>query len=91
MEFEWDPEKSEATLGKRGFDFARAARIFAGVLIEFEDRRRDYGEVRIRAIGEVEGDVFAVVYTLRGDVVRIISARLANRRERGQWQSSVKR
>ena len=34
MEFEWDPEKSEATFALRGFDFAFAAGIFAGRVIE---------------------------------------------------------
>jgi uncharacterized DUF497 family protein len=45
------------------------------------------GEVRIQAIGETGSDVLFVVYTDRGDARHIISARLANRKERRAWQS----
>lgn len=86
MEFDWDPVKSAATQAARGFGFAAAASIFAGPVVEAEDTRRDYGEARIRAIGQaVTGVVLSVVYTDRGDVRRIISARMASRRERAEW------
>ena len=87
VEFAWDPDKSEATFQRRGFDFAYAARLFAGDRIEQEDTRADYGEIRIKAVGQVGPDVLAVVYTVRGGAMRIISARLANRKERRQWRS----
>jgi len=53
----------------------------------FPDDRRDYGEARVRAIGEVDGVVLHVVFTDRGDVRRIISARLADRKERARWHA----
>jgi uncharacterized DUF497 family protein len=87
MKFGWDPAKSEATYKERGFDFAYASRIFATDWIESEDARVDYGETRIKAIGQVDRDILAVIYTIRGDTIRIISARRANRRERAQWHS----
>ncbi len=86
LEFEWDTEKSERNRRERGFGFSFAARIFEGRTIEFVDGRRAYGEVRIRAIGEVDGITLHVVYTLRGTAIRIISARQANRKEREAWQ-----
>jgi uncharacterized protein len=89
MRFEWDEAKSRRTPSERGFGFDYAARIFLGPTLEQEDRRRDYGEVRMQAIGETDGDVLFVVYTDRGEVRHIISARLANRRERSAWQSFV--
>ena len=46
----------------------------------------DYGEVRIRAIGEVEPDILHEVYTDRGEVRWIISARSASRKERKSWR-----
>ncbi len=61
--FEWDETKSRRNLRERGFDFEFAARIFEGDLLEYEDRRRDYGERRIVAIGEVDGEILFVVYT----------------------------
>lgn len=79
--FEWDETKSEANLRTRGFDFACASLIFEGPTLERGDDRADYGEERIQAIGKVGEDTLFVVYTWRGSVRRIISARLADRRE----------
>jgi hypothetical protein len=89
VEFEWDEAKSEANLRERGFDFAYAALIFEGLTLEWDDVRREYGERRILTIGRVEGDVLFVVYTWRAGVRRIISARLANRRERNAYRKAV--
>ena len=74
----------------RGFGFDFAALIFSGSVLESPDARKDYGEFRFRAIGEADGFVLVVIYTDRGDVRRIISARLANRKERAFWHSFVK-
>ena len=85
--FEWDEAKSQDNLEKRGFDFEYAARIFkGGDLLEYEDRRRHYGERRFVAIGEIEGEILFVVYTWRGASRRIISARLTSRRERDAYR-----
>jgi uncharacterized DUF497 family protein len=89
VDFEWDPAKSAATEQSRGIGFARAAEIFAGPLVEWIDDRRPYGEERRRAVGETAGELLHVVYTQRGAVIRIISARRANRKERVQWHSSA--
>ena len=87
MEFEWDPAKSAATEQQRGTDFDRAAEIFLGKRVEWADDRKPYGEPRIRAVGESAGELLHVVYTERGEVIRIISARRANRKERALWHS----
>lgn len=84
--FEWDAAKSEANFRDRGFDFEYASRVFASPLLEADDARAVYGERRIQAIGRVEEDILFVVYTWRGENRRIISARLANRRERGVYR-----
>lgn len=83
--FEWDIAKSAKNL--RGFDFVFAARMFEQPTIESDDKRRKYGEQRVRAIGQVDGRVLFVVYTWRGVVRRIISARLANRKERSAYRA----
>ena len=88
MEFEWDPVKSNATRQKRGFGFAFVSRIFQGPVMEEVDARVDYRETRVKALGEVEGRLYVVVYTDRPQARRIISARPANRKERAQWLSS---
>lgn len=82
MTIEYDPRKSEQCLRERGFGFDFAARIFLGPTVEREDDRRDYGEVRMVAIGMVEAWTLTVVYTDRGTKRRIISARLSGPRER---------
>lgn len=87
MLFEWDEAKSRRNLNERGFGFEYAARIFSGSTLEKPDNRREYGEVRIQAIGRVINDILFVVYTDRGDARHIISARLASRKERRLWQS----
>jgi len=87
--FEWDDAKSEANFRERGFDFAYASLIFDGPTAQIDDRRADYGERRIQAIGEVDGTVLFVVYTWRGTTRRIVSARRANRRERHAYRQAL--
>jgi len=87
VEFEWDKAKNDATYAARGFDFAYASGIFKASWIASEDARVDYGETRIKAIGQVGSDILVVIYTRRGAAIRIISARRANSKERAQWQS----
>ena len=84
--FDWHDEKSAACLSARGFDFIYAARIFLGDVIEREDTRKDYGETRIQAVGMIEGCRYMVVYTHRGDVTWIISARRMHEKEWKKWQ-----
>ncbi|HYU13719.1 MAG TPA: BrnT family toxin [Stellaceae bacterium] len=55
--------------------------IFGGGVVEGPDRRREFGELRIRCLGQIEGRVYSVVYTRRGANRRLISARKANGRE----------
>lgn len=73
MEFEWDPAKHERNLQTRGIGFDEASRLFEGQVIEWRDTRTDYGEIRMNAIGEVNGKILRIAYTMRGDVVRIIT------------------
>jgi len=87
MEFEWDEAKHAKTLRERGLGFDDGARIFAWPALVWEDARRHYGEDRFRAVGETDGDILHVVFTWRGDVMRIISVRRASRREAELWLS----
>lgn len=91
MEFDWDPGKSERNLRERGFGFDYAACIFAGRILLQEDARKDYGEIRIKAIGAFDGVVLVVIFTDRADVRWIISARRANRKERQIYASTEPR
>ncbi len=94
MIFEWDPEKSDANLRDRGFDFEFATLVFEGPTLEADDLRKDYQERRIVAIGLSDDIHLTVVYTERGrgdgaSVRRIISARRSNKRERETYQRAI--
>ena len=86
MAFAWDPAKNTANLAKHGIAFPDAIRIFDGPVLETTDRRRDYGEVRMAALGIAMGLHLYVVYTIRGGNRRIISARRANKYEREAYR-----
>ena len=87
MDFEWDTGKDEATRRERNISLRSGVAIFAGRVVEWEDRRRDYGETRMRAVGQVGEAILHVVYTDRGQTRRIISVRIASRKERQLWLS----
>ncbi len=77
---EWDEEKAANNRRKHGIDFDEAIEVFYGAsLLRRSDRNK---EERWLAIGETEGRVVAVVFTWRGDTLRIISARRARKNEK---------
>jgi hypothetical protein len=91
MRFSWDPDKSDANYGVRGFDFAIASLIFEGPTLEREDARQEYGERRIIAIGLAAGFELTDRVAPDGEVDRrSISARRSNRRERKAYQDAIK-
>ena len=84
MRITFDPGKRKATLAERGLDFADAALVFAGVTLEVEDTRKNYGETRIICYGLLEGRMVVVGYTPRGADRHIFSMRKANDREKAR-------
>jgi len=83
MKFDWGHAKNEANLEKHGISFDESKHIFDGPILTRADDRQDYGENRDISLGVLSPDaVFVVVHTERGDKIRLISARNANRRER---------
>jgi uncharacterized DUF497 family protein len=88
IKFEWDPAKAEANRRKHEVSFAQARDAFHDPhgLDEIDDKD-DYGEERFNLTGMANGRLLVVTYTQRSDertgdeVVRIISARQAERRE----------
>ena len=74
----------------RGFDFAYAANVFADTNQQIKlDERYSYGEDRYQITGMIEGRLFVVVFTIRGQTIRIISARKANQREVINYEKST--
>ncbi len=85
MKLDFDPSKRKATLKNRGLDMAQAQLVFEGATLTYSDDRADYGERRCITIGFIESRMVILVWTLRGDVYRIISMRKANDREIRQY------
>lgn len=86
MKLEWDERKRQQNLEKHGIDFAILGPMFRGKVLEEDDRRRDYGERRVKAVGILDAATITVVYTQRGERRRIISARRARADEREQYR-----
>jgi hypothetical protein len=85
MDFEWDAAKEQANRKKHGVDFRTAARVFLDpYVIEF-DNFGAADELRFNAIGLVDGRMLFVSSTMRGAVVRIISARGAEPHEKRKY------
>ena len=86
MNYEWDENKAKSNRQKHGIDFADAVSVFADdtaitILDEHPDEER-FATIGMNALGQI----LVVVYTWRGDNIRIISARKATRPERKQYE-----
>lgn len=81
MEIEFDPAKDAANIASHGLALADAAEFdLAGAVVEVDDRK-DYGETRFRAFGRMDGEGRCLVFTWRGDTIRVISYRRAHEKE----------
>jgi uncharacterized DUF497 family protein len=89
VQFTWDPDKNLANIRRHAVAFADATRIFDGPTVEREDDRFEYGEVRVYAIGVVNGVEITVIYADReNDERHVISAWRAEPHERRYyWQN----
>ena len=85
MPYQWNSDKAASNWHKHGIDFADAVSVFSDdFAIIIEDER--FNEERFIIIGiDSFGRVLVVVYTWRGDEIRLISARKATRSERQQY------
>ncbi|KQT64115.1 MULTISPECIES: BrnT family toxin [unclassified Aureimonas] len=79
--FDWDPVKAESNLRRHrvSFEAVRSFDFEAAMIVA--DDRDDYGELRWQATGPIGLRVHVLVYTMRGDTLRVISLRKANDRE----------
>jgi uncharacterized DUF497 family protein len=88
--FEWDEAKAESNLRKHGISFDDAIEVFYDPYAVIEQDRVMDGELRWQLIGTIRGVVLLyVAHTMEErdqmEVIRIISARLADRRERRRY------
>lgn len=88
LEFEWDQDKARGNLKKHKVSFEEASSIFCDPLaLTIPDPLHSEEEDRFITLGESQRRrLLVVVYTERGDNIRIISARVANRHERKNYE-----
>ena len=97
--FEWDPVKAAGNVRKHGVSFETAIRVFADPFALSQHDRIEGGEYRWQTLGLVEGHVLLlVVHTIREtdedghavEVIRIISARKADKSERRRYEQETR-
>jgi len=86
--FEWDSKKAALNIAKHSVSFAEATTIFGDKRsITIPDPKHSQKEARFVTIGKTfSTNVIVVVYTERGNKIRIISARQASRKERKTYE-----
>ncbi len=92
LEFEWYENKRLKTLRERKIDFVDMIDLWDDPMRqEVRDLRNNYGETRFQTIGRAKFNIYFVIYTERVyedgvEVIRIISARRANKKEREMYE-----
>jgi uncharacterized DUF497 family protein len=87
--FHWDPAKARSNLSKHGVSFEEAAAVFGDPLslTIVDPEHSTAGEARFLILGQsTSGRLLVVAHTEAGDDIRLISARLATRRERQSYE-----
>ena len=80
--FEWDQAKADSNFTKHGITFETAVEVFLDPYLLLSDATRVAdGETRFKAVGRLAGEMVTVIFTRRGDSLRLISARRSNRPE----------
>ncbi len=92
MQFEWDDTKNIVNIRKHGIDFVDATEVFEHPMLIRRDDREDYGEERWTGIGLMRMHTIVVVYVEKHyDIVRLISARKATRRETKRYEETIQK
>lgn len=84
-DFEWDENKRQSNLGKSGIDFLDAAHALLRPHLELRSPREQ--EARTKAICNSSGRIIIVIFTVRGEACRIISAWPADRNEQRAYHA----
>lgn len=90
MQFEWDERKNRLNIEKHGIALSDSVQVFERLLLIRLDERKDYGEPRWIALGNLDGTVVVLVFTRRGGTIRAISMRRGDKHERQIYQDRVK-
>ena len=85
--FEWHEDKRQKNLCNHGIDFVAAPQLFSGNHVRKRARDGKGGEERWMATGIVHGFYATAIYTVRGNIIRMISLRRARDEERRHHQN----
>jgi uncharacterized protein len=90
MTFEWDEQKAADNAQRHGVTFEEASTAFGDPLsVTIDDPDHSEAEDRFVLLGMSHtGRLVVVVHTARGDAIRLVSARLAMRRERKDYEQA---
>jgi uncharacterized protein len=91
MRFEWDDNKAKSNAVKHGITFEEAVTVFDDPDLLFtQDFQHSQDEEREWAIGATEnGSIVVVVFTMWDKQIRVISARIATKREYQSYESGI--
>ena len=89
MKYEWDENKRAANLLKHGVDFCEIENFEWGSALIRTDLRSDYHEQRNTAIGYIGDRIFLTVFTVRGEAIRLIGLRKANKGEQRIYENET--
>lgn len=91
MRFEWDPKKAKSNVKKHGVSFEEAVTVFYDPLsATFDDPDHSVDELRFVTVGHSSGNRLLFVSHLdRGEILRIISARIATAHERKRHEGQT--
>jgi len=90
MEITFNPAKNTLNIALRALSFERAVDFEFETALFSQDLRRDYGEIRIRALGWLDGRVHALVFVETQHGIRVVSFRKANKREVKIYETQIK-
>ena len=82
---DFDPAKEAINVSKHGISLARWVEL--DIKVTFVDDRYDYGEIRYRTYGYIDGAAYCLTFTSRNERVRPISLRRAHTKEMRRYVS----
>ncbi|KDD18375.1 BrnT family toxin [Bordetella bronchiseptica] len=88
MGITYDPAKNDKNIADRGLSFELVRGFEWASALVVEDARQAYAETRYQALGKIDGRLHMVVFTVRGESLRIISLRKANAREVARYEKA---
>ncbi len=87
QQFEWDENKNELNIKQHCIDFEDAMSVLIKPFLRKRSDRNN--EIRYIAVGMLETTEITIVYTMRGEVCRLVSARRARTNERKEYHQTI--